>query len=285
MLDVTQTATSPQSTDKGSDKLAVGSDKASAVLKSRIFDMAPYTITNAMPDCFGNIGLELVLSTSLNLLFIGSSMLFALKTGTFTKRALNAKNLSQYLSWLDSKGRMSQGNTELSFQQEKYEEQISLLQSLCITHDQRSRIPLLVQSFAETTVSMNDRVRGSMFDFNDKIFLSIQGVFAPYANSKLETLIQPLTSTMLTLLSPSFVFSERNGKSEKPRTSNFVSINSDRLTIRNLTALGSSNKVGFQQSCTATYALNKFTICSNNEASYAIALNAFGHRSRASSCD
>ncbi|EET02102.1 Tetratricopeptide repeat family protein [Giardia duodenalis] len=264
MLDVTQTVTSPQSTDKGSDKLAAGSDKASAVLKSRIFDMAPYTITNAMPDCFGNIGLELVLSTSLNLLFIGSSMLFALKTGTFTKRALNAKNLSQYLSWLDSKGRMSQGNTELSFQQEKYEEQISLLQSLCTTHDQRSRIPLLVQSFAETTVSMNDRVRGSMFDFNDKIFLSIQGVFAPYANSKLETLIQPLTSTMLTLLSPSFVFSERNGKSEKPRTSNFVSINSDRLTIRNLTALGSSNKVGFQQSCTATYALNKFTICSNN---------------------
>lgn len=266
MLTAKTAATSSQPAENIGDKSRNGLDKTPVIIKSRIFDLAPYTITNAMPDCFGNIGLELVLSTSLNLLFIGSSVLFALRTGTFSKRALNSKNLSAYLNWLESKGKLSQGTSDNAFQKEKYEDQISLLQSLCTSndYDHRARIPLLIQSFAETTVSMNDRIKGSWFDFSDKIFLSIQGIFAPYANSKLETLIQPLSSTMLTLLSPSFVFSERSGKSDKPRTSNFVSINSDRLTIKNLTALGSSNKIGFQQSCTATYALNKFTICSNN---------------------
>lgn len=264
MINAGLTATPSQPTEKVGSRPTTGSDGGSAVLKSRIFDMAPYTVANAIPDCFGNIGLELVLSTSLNLLFVGSSMLFALKTGTFTKRALSSKNLSAYLSWLDSKEKGSQRNADLVFQQEKYEDQISLLQSICISSEQRAKVPLLVQSLAETTISMNDRIKGSWLDFNDKIFLSIQGVFAPYVNSKLETLMQPLSSTMLTLLSPAFVFSERSGKSEKPRTSNFVSINSDRLTIKNLTALGSSKKTGFQQSCTATYALNKFTICSSN---------------------
>lgn len=224
---------------------------SSVVISSRIFDFAPYTVVSANIDCFGTLGTELVLAPSLNAPFIGCGLLAALKLGIASRQELSTEFLERKLDSLGPDD--DQDSSDL----------VAALCSLCEAESEQRRVALFLQCL-HAEVMQQDRIYAGLHDHVDKTFLSVQGVFEPYINSRLERTMQPLTSTLLTLLSPAFVFLERVQNPDEVATNVFSAIVSDKITMRSLTMLGTLNRVGLQQSCTTTYALNKFVVCIAN---------------------